>query len=152
MTKDELIRSLSTARAEGRIPSAPYADLWGANLWGANLRGANLRGADLWGAIHPHILPIGAGRSGDGAFYPTPEGWRVSIGCWKHKTIEEFDQLLSDEIEWPGARGEERDRRRPLLQAYRTLFGEWAKTLPPDLIETYQAEAEKVRAEQEASR
>ena len=35
MTKDELIKSLTTARAEGRRPVAPY---------GAYLRGAYLRG------------------------------------------------------------------------------------------------------------
>ncbi|WP_449281219.1 pentapeptide repeat-containing protein [Leucobacter sp.] len=61
MTKDELIKSLTSARSEGRRPSAPAfanlwgadlwgADLWGANLWGANLRDADLRDANLWGA------------------------------------------------------------------------------------------------------
>ncbi len=54
------VGDLRNARAAGRRPSAPYADLRGANLRdadlrdadlrGADLRDANLRGANLWGA------------------------------------------------------------------------------------------------------
>ena len=169
MTKDELIRSLTTARAEGRVPRAPYgadlggADLRGADLGGADLggaylrgadlggaylRGADLGGADLRGAIHPHIMPINAGKSGDGAFWPTHEGWRISIGCWKGKTLEEFDALLADEVPWPEANGAERERRRPLLQAIRALCDEFAKALPADLIDEYRAGYEQWQTEQ----
>jgi len=54
-SKDDLIRSLRNARAEGRRPEAPgadlrYANLREADLCGADLRGANLRSADLVGA------------------------------------------------------------------------------------------------------
>ncbi len=175
MTKDELIRSLTTARAEGRVPRVPWgsnlggadlggaylrgADLGGADLRGAYLRGADLRGADLRGAdlrgaylrgadlrgaylrgvIHEHVMPINAGKSGDGALFPTHEGWRISIGCWRGKTLEELDQLLADEVEWPEARGAERDRRRPLLAAYRALADAFIAALPADLIDQYKA-------------
>ena len=44
------VAELRAARSEGKRPTAPSADLSGANLRGANLRGANLRGADLYGA------------------------------------------------------------------------------------------------------
>ena len=49
------VEELRAARANGQRPSAPDAnlrgaDLLGANLWGADLRGADLRGADLWDA------------------------------------------------------------------------------------------------------
>ena len=165
MTKDELIRSLTTARAEGRVPRVPWrsnlrgadlggadlggadlggaylrgAYLRGADLGGADLRGADLRGADLRGAIHEHIMPINAGRSGDGALFPTHEGWRISIGCWKGKTLAEFDALLADEMEWPEANGAERDRRRPLLQAYRALCDAFMASHPEGLIDDYKA-------------
>ena len=144
MTKDELIRSLTTARAEGRVPRAPY----GADLGGADLRGADLGGADLRGAIHPHIMPINAGRSGDGALWPTHEGWRISIGCWRGKTLQEFDQLLADEVPWPEASGDERERRRPLLQAVRALCDAFVASLPDDLIDQHKAEYEQWQAEQ----
>ena len=78
--REALIENLRTARARANRPSAPGANLrgadlsganllgadllganlrgadlsdanlWGADLWGADLRGANLRGANLWGA------------------------------------------------------------------------------------------------------
>ena len=47
MTKAELIEALRSARARGKRPVAPDANLYGADLRGANLRGADLRGADL---------------------------------------------------------------------------------------------------------
>ena len=50
MSKDELIESLRTARTHGVRPSAPDANLVGADLVGADLGGANLVGADLVGA------------------------------------------------------------------------------------------------------
>lgn len=100
MTKDKFVAALIRAHSEGVMPVAPY-------------------GADLSGAIHDTIMPIKAAKSGHGALYPTHEGWRISIGCWTHKTLDQFDQLLNDEIEWPEAKGDERDARRPLLTAIR---------------------------------
>ncbi|WP_449283759.1 hypothetical protein [Leucobacter sp.] len=95
-------------------------------------------------------MPINAGKSGDGAMFPTHEGWRISIGCWRGKTLEEFDQLLADEVPWPEARGDERDRRRPLLQAYRALADQFIAALPADLIDQYKAGFEQWQAEKAA--
>ena len=44
------LADLRSARSEGKRPSAPGADLHGANLYGADLRGADLDGANLHGA------------------------------------------------------------------------------------------------------
>ena len=87
------------------------ANLWGANLWGANLWGANLWGANLWGAMAVSV------PSGEGVLVPTPEGWRISIGCWTNKTLDDLRDLIEDKAEWPEASGEERERRRPSLVA-----------------------------------
>lgn len=135
------------------------SDLWGADLWGADLRGADLygadlyradlyradlygadlRGADLSGALHEHILPINAGASGMGALYPQAEGWRVAIGCWRHHTLEDFADLLTDRIDWPEAVGEERERRRPLLRAIYTTCLAFTDQMPSDLIDRHAA-------------
>lgn len=140
------------------------ADLFGANLRGVNLRGVNLRGADLnranlswanlsradlrgadlnranlFGALHEHILPINAGASGMGALYPQAEGWRVAIGCWRHRSLDEFADLLADRIDWPEARGKERERRRPLLQAIYGMCLAFVDQMPADLIDRHAA-------------
>lgn len=91
------------------------ADLYGvelttANLTGAQLYMADLRKADLCDGIAFNGLP-----SGDGYFIPTPDGWRITIGCWDHKTLSDLQALINDEIEWPEAEGAERERRRPIL-------------------------------------
>lgn len=92
------------------------ADLHGADLWGADLRGANLWGANRWGG-----MPIQAGRSGSGFFVPTPDGWRLTIGCWENKTVDDLRDLIEDRVEWPQASGRERERRRPMLVAVLAL-------------------------------
>lgn len=115
------------------------ADLWGADLYGADLRGANLRGANLGGAIHEHIMPINADASGMGALYPQAEGWRVSIGCWRHHTLGDFADLLADRIDWPEAEGEERERRRPLLRAIHATCLAFVDQMPSDLIDRHAA-------------
>ena len=115
------------------------ADLSGADLYGADLRGANLRGANLLGALHEHILPINAGASGMGALYPQDDGWRVSIGCWKHHTLDDLDDLLADRVDWPEAVGAERERRRPLLAAIRATCGAFINQMPADLIDRHAA-------------
>jgi uncharacterized protein YjbI with pentapeptide repeats len=91
------------------------ADLWGADLWGANLRGANLWGANLWGGL-PLSTPSGAGH-----LIPTPEGWRITIGCWRDHTLADLADLIADRAEWPEATGAERERRRPILAAVLAL-------------------------------
>lgn len=115
------------------------ADLSGAYLSGADLYGASLRVAYLRGALHEHIMPINAGASGMGALYPQAEGWRVSIGCWRHHTLDELGDLLADRIDWPEAVGEERERRRPLLRAIHATCLAFIDQMPSDLIDRHAA-------------
>ena len=129
------LRRADLRRADLHRSNLSGADLYGADLYGADLRGADLRGADLCGAIHEHIMPISAGASGVGALYPQAEGWRVSIGCWRHHTLDELADLLADRIDWPEAEGEERERRRPLLRAIYATCLAFIDQLPSDQIE-----------------
>lgn len=116
-----------------------WADLYGADLYRANLSGANLSGASLSGALHEHILPINAGASGMGALYPQAEGWRVAIGCWRHHTLDDLDDLIADRVDWPEAVGEERERRRPLLAAIRATCDAFIDQMPAGLIDRHAA-------------
>ena len=50
LTREEVLRIVSEARAEGKRPDLSDANLSDVNLYGANLRGANLPLADLPGA------------------------------------------------------------------------------------------------------
>lgn len=102
------------------------ANLWGANLSGADLRDADLRDADLWGAnlCGANLwggLPIQAGASGSGYLIPTPDGWRITIGCWNAHTLDDLRDLIEGRADWPEATGDERDRRRPMLRAVLAL-------------------------------
>lgn len=105
----------------------------------ADLHRSNLYGADLCGAIHEHIMPINAGASGVGALYPQADGWHVSIGCWRHHTLDELADLLADRIDWPEAGGEERERRRPLLKAIHATGLAFIDQMPDDLIDRHAA-------------
>lgn len=125
---------LRAARAEGKRPAAPDANLWGADLRGADLRDANLRDADLWGANLWGGMPIQAGKSGSGALVPTPVGWRISIGCWRNRTLDQLQDLIQDRAEWPEARGEERERRRPMLAAVLALCAAHIAQQPADIV------------------
>ena len=93
-----------------------YADLRNANLWNANLRVANLTGANLSYANLPGYLPLST-PSGAGWLIPTPDGWRITIGCWRDRTLNDLQDLIADRTEWPEATGDERERRRPILAA-----------------------------------
>ena len=84
------------------------ANLEGANLWDANLWGANLRDANLWGAISIST------PSGSGYLVPTAEGWRITIGCWRNKTLDDLRTLVAGD-DWPESTGAERERRRPVM-------------------------------------
>lgn len=108
-------------------------------LSGADLSGADLSGANLSGALHEHILPINAGASGMGALYPQAEGWRVAIGCWRHHTLDDLDDLIADRVDWPEAVGEERERRRPLLAAIRATCDAFIDQMPAGLIDRHAA-------------
>ena len=126
MDRVELERIVADARANGLRPDLRYANLRDANLRNANLRNADLRNANLrdadlrranlWGG-----MPVQAGSSGNGYLIPTPDGWRITIGCWWNKTLDDLRDLIEDRVEWPDASGEERERRRPMLRAVLAL-------------------------------
>ena len=96
------------------------ADLRNANLRDANLRVANLTGANLSYANLPGYLPLST-PSGAGWLIPTPDGWRITIGCWRDRTLNDLQDLIADRTEWPEATGDERERRRPILAAVLAL-------------------------------
>jgi len=100
------------------------ADLSGADLSGANLRdadlrgadlsGADLRGADLWGGMSLNT------PSGAGYLIPTPAGWKITIGCWANKTLEDLRAIVEGD-DWPQSVGVERERLRPIMAAVLAL-------------------------------
>ena len=92
------------------------ADLRYANLVGTDLRGANLTGADPWGALRIDGLP-----SGQVTLVPTPNGWDLTVGCWRG-TPDDLRALIASDEDWSEARGEEVTRRRPLLAAALALI------------------------------
>lgn len=115
-------------------------DLRSTNLYKSNLSDADLRMTNFHGFII-NITP-----SGLVTFAATPDGWRITIGCWKNKTLEELAELIeSPDSEWPQAREQERNRREPILRGiYETclafqnyysteiekLTGKWNKNRP----------------------
>src|SRR5690606_19993807 len=78
----------------------------------------NLRGADLWGAGETAMQLRGM-PSGELVLFPTPEGWRLYVGCWEGAP-EALRELVAGD-NWPEARGEEILKRRPYLEAALTL-------------------------------
>ena len=124
------LRDADLQGADLRYANLRYANLWGTDLEGAdlqganlgnanlryaNLRDANLRDANLWGGMAIST------PSGSGYFIPTAEGWRITIGCWSNKTLDELRALVETDVDWPEATGVERDRRRPILAAQLAL-------------------------------
>ena len=118
---------LRAAWRDGKSPSAPRANLSGADLRGADLSGADLSGADLRGADLSGADLSGANLSGaawnglriDGlpseqvTLTPTPTGWSLTIGCWKSNTVAGLRAIIDGEESPPEARGDEITRRRP---------------------------------------
>ena len=102
------------------------ADLSGANLRGADLRGADLSGADLSGASSRVVLAVRGLPSGPVEFKPTPDGWRISIGCWREHTTDELRALIAKDTGWPEATGAHVTARRPMLAAVADLCDAWA--------------------------
>ncbi|MGN8941176.1 pentapeptide repeat-containing protein, partial [Collinsella bouchesdurhonensis] len=102
-----------------RGASLYYADLYGADLRGADLYGADLSGANLhyarWGGLEINHLP-----SGTLHLTPTPEGWRITLGCW-NGTPDQLRDLIAKDQGWPEAEGDEITRRRPYIEAALTL-------------------------------
>ncbi len=122
------VGDLRNARAAGRRPSAPYANLWGANLRDADLRdadlrdanlwGANLRDANLWGANlrDAGIVGLGETPSGGGVLFPTYKGWIMQVGCWCGSP-DDLRALIAKDDGWTEETGDEVKRRRPYLEA-----------------------------------
>ena len=112
------------------------ANLQGANLWGANLQGANLWGADLQGAnLHQDsvVRALGETPSGLALIQPTPEGWRMSVGCWRG-TPDALRAMISKDQGWPEARGEQIVERRPFLENVLAL-ADWHMGQHPKVID-----------------
>ena len=115
------LRGATCASADLRNSDLRYAHLDGADLTGDDLRRCNLRyahldGADLRG-VEPSSITAFTTPSGRGWIAPTPDGWQVSIGCWKFHTLDDLRALVeAPDTEWPEARGEECARRRPVLR------------------------------------
>ena len=127
--------------ADLRHADLRFSDLWGANLRGANLRYADLRQADLrhsilWDAdmrfadltganllnASSGILQINNIQSGPVTAVPTPDGWHITIECWSGSPHDLADLCDAPDEEWPEARGEERQKREPLIRATLALF------------------------------
>ncbi len=77
------------------------ANLQGSNLQGAYLRGANLRGSDLQGAKYGEEIIIDIKMfSGFGSerrctvFIKTEKRIIVDCGCFRNKTLEEFEEKV----------------------------------------------------------
>jgi len=150
MTRDEVLRIVREAQGRGERPNLRGANLSEANLNGANLNGANLRwanliwanlyganlcGADLCGA-NGGVLAIDNLPSGSVRLTPTPGGWALRVGCWGDGTATYGPAALRDLIagtDWPEAKGDEQDRRRPGLAAVADLCDAHAAA-NPDLI------------------
>lgn len=150
---DTKLLHANLARANLAHAKMRYANLYGANLTNANvtrtnLVGATLRGAYLYGANLTGVVLRGADLrnvtmtglfldglpSGDLMFTPTPDGWRLTIGCW-FGTTEELRAMISNDDGWPEAEGEDIDIRRPMLEAAATMCDAYAAAHPDDLAD-----------------
>lgn len=120
MNREEALNTVAEARSKGLQADLSCADLLGADLSDADLSGADLLGATLWGANLWGGMAIST-PSGNGYLIPTPEGWRITIGCWRHHTLDDLADLIYDRADWPEATGKERERRRPILAAVHAL-------------------------------
>ncbi|QJC22030.1 pentapeptide repeat-containing protein [Arcanobacterium buesumense] len=89
-----------------------WANLSGADLRGANLSGADLSDADLWGA--GHILQISNFYQYQAIFIPTPDGWKITIGCWTG-SIEKLRTLADQDDGWPESTDTQIIENRPRL-------------------------------------
>ena len=153
LTREDVERIIAEARRDGRRPDLRWADLSGADLrWadlreadlrGANLREADLREADLRGAIGLSgvvFLSLSGLPSGLANLWPTPDGWRVSVGCWAG-TVDDLATLIEGEEGWPEANApEERALRRPGLRMWIALCRDHIARHPdvvPELVKRW---------------
>ena len=120
------LREADLRWADLRWADLREADLSGADLRWANLREADLRGADLSEASSRVVLAVRGLPSGPVEFKPTPDGWRISIGCWREHTTDELRALIAKDTGWPEATGAHVTARRPMLAAVADLCDAWA--------------------------
>ena len=73
------------------------------------------RATNLAVVVHLQGLP-----SGEVTFHPTPAGWYLYVGCWSG-ALADFEELISQDEDWPEAEGAEVARRRPSLEAVAAL-------------------------------
>ena len=129
------LRWADLSRADLRWADLSRADLHGSDLSRADLHGADLHGADLRWA-RGGVLAIDGLPSGPVRLAPTPDGWALRVGCWGDGTATYSPAALRDLIagtDWPEAKGDEQDRRRPGLAAVADLCDAHAAA-NPDLI------------------
>ena len=142
LTREGVERIIAEARRDGRRPDLSWADLSWADLSGADLSGADLRGANLSsGAV---FLSLSGLPSGLANLWPTPDGWRVSVGCWAG-TVDDLATLIEGEEGWPEAdTPEERALRRPGLRAWIALCRDHIARHPdvvPELVKRWEVTA-----------
>ena len=147
-TGEEAREIIRQARATGVRIDLRGADLRGAYLRNADLRGADLRGADLRGADlrgadgMRHWLIVTGLPSGDAWYGPAEDGWRVTIGCYRDRTLNELRALVAQDEGWPEARGVEVARRRPALLAWIAMCEAWEALYPTAVAEYVEGLAE----------
>ena len=105
------------------------ADLRDANLREANLQEADLLGADLCRTALDGFVLQGL-PPGSVHFIATPKGWRITIGHWKHKTLDDLRALLAGEDNWLVAKGEERGVRYPIFAGLLAMCEAYAAKNP----------------------
>ena len=120
------LRGADLRWADLRWANLREADLRWADLRWANLREADLREADLSEASSRVVLAVRGLPSGPVEFKPTPDGWRISIGCWREHTTDELRALIAKDTGWPEATGAHVTARRPMLAAVADLCDAWA--------------------------
>jgi hypothetical protein len=131
------LREANLCWADLREANLRGADLHEANLHGAYLRGADLRWADLRRATlrrsRGGVLVISGMPSGNLVYKPTCDGWVLDVGCEREGTTGALRDLIATDEGWPGARGEECARRRPMLAAAADFCDAWAAYHADDL-------------------
>ena len=110
-TAEAAFAEVRRAREVGERPNLRWADLHGANLHGADLSGAS------GGVLQISDLP-----SGQVIATPTLDGWHVVVGCWSGTPAELVALCGAPDEDWPVARGDERQRREPVLRAAHALI------------------------------
>ncbi len=61
------------------------------------------------------ILAVTGLPSGNATLFPTTDGWYLKVGCWDGD-VDGLEKLIAGD-DWPEAQGEEREMRRPGLEA-----------------------------------